>query len=411
METKIVDFDNFNFNTDGKKPADVPGVSKSTPSGQQQTPNFSRPKPSKPQAIQRPSQNMQPSPLQMEWQKPIQQQPPTPKPPVQNTVQDTQISPPKYTGNRVVLSVENLTKRYNERYAVNNISFTLYEGQIFGFLGATGAGKSTTIKMLTGLTSITSGNAYINGYSVKTNFEKAISNVGAIIEIPQFYPYLSGYNNLKFFARLSPHKVSDSRIMEVANLVGLGQRIKDRVSNYSLGMKQRLGVAQALLHNPKILILDEPTNGLDANGIREFRILLKTLALRENICILISSHILAEMENLCDMIAIIDKGQIIEFKTLDEIKRESMKGGSQYIKCNAPNLAGKLILQKYTNCQVKINGDKVMLGSSDKTLLSKIIITLTQNKILVYGAGDVDCSLEDVFLNIINKNNASTSIS
>ena len=135
------------------------------------------------------------------------------------------------TNKKVVLSVEGLTKIYGSRYAVDNISFAILEGQIFGFLGANGAGKSTTIKMLTGLTSISSGNAYIYGYSVKTDFESAIANVGAIIEIPQFYPYLSGYNNLKFFAKLSAHKVNDERIMEVANLVGLGQRIKDKVSN------------------------------------------------------------------------------------------------------------------------------------------------------------------------------------
>ncbi|MBQ3494405.1 MAG: ABC transporter ATP-binding protein [Clostridia bacterium] len=315
-----------------------------------------------------------------------------------------------YSNRRVVLSVENLTKTYGDRYAVDDISFSIYEGQIFGFLGANGAGKSTTIKMLTGLTNITSGNAYINGYSVKTNFEKAIKNVGAIIEIPQFYPYLSGYNNLKFFAKLSEIKVTDSRIQEVADLVGLGQRIKDRVSNYSLGMKQRLGVAQALLHHPKILILDEPTNGLDANGIREFRLLLKTLAVKENICILISSHILAEMENMCDIIAIIDKGKIIEFKTLEEIKQQCTSGASQYIKCNAPNYAGKLLIEKH-NLQVKIQGDKVFLASTNKTDLSKAIVTLTQNNILVFGAGDVDYSLEEVFLNIINRNNQTTSIS
>ena len=258
------------------------------------------------------------------------------------------------THQKVVLSVEGLTKIYGDRHAVDNISFAILEGQIFGFLGANGAGKSTTIKMLTGLTSISSGNAYIYGYSVKTDFERAISNVGAIIEIPQFYPYLSGYNNLKFFAKLSENKIEDERIMEVANLVGLGQRIKDKVSNYSLGMKQRLGVAQALLHRPKILILDEPTNGLDANGIREFRMLLKTLAFKENIGILISSHILGEMENLCDNIAIIDKGKIIAFKTLEQIKRETMVGGAQYIKCNAPNLAGKLIIESY-DCRLGDN--------------------------------------------------------
>lgn len=307
-----------------------------------------------------------------------------------------------------ILSIKNLTKKYGNRVAVNKISLNVLPGQIMGFLGANGAGKSTTIKMLTGLAEITSGNAYICGKSVKTNFESAIKNVGAMIETPIFYPYLSGYNNLKYYAKLSG-KVDTSRINYVASLVGLGNRIKDKVSKYSLGMKQRLGVAQALLNKPKLLILDEPTNGLDANGIREFRMMLKQLAYNEGISILISSHILGEMENLCDMIAIIDKGTIIEVKTLDEIKKSCMIAGSQYIKCNAPNLAGKLLMDKF-NCKVKLQENYVYIDSADNTLLSQMIVYLTQHKVLVYGAGDVDYSLEDVFLNIINRNNGTTSI-
>ena len=307
-----------------------------------------------------------------------------------------------------VLSIVNLTKKYGERLAVNNISLNLYPGQILGFLGPNGAGKSTTIKMLTGLAHITSGDVYICGHSIKSGFEQAIKNVGAMIEIPQFYPYLSGYNNLKFLGKLSGN-VSAERINYVASLVGLSNRIKDKVGNYSLGMKQRLGVAQALLNKPKILILDEPTNGLDANGIREFRLMLKTLAYKEKIAILISSHILGEMENLCDMVAIIDKGVIIEVQTLDEIKKKCMIAGSQYIKCNAPNLAGKILMQKF-KCTIKLQGNKLFIKSSDNTLLSQMIVTLTQHKILVFGAGEVDYSLEDVFLNIINKHNSTTSI-
>lgn len=397
-----MEFDDFNFNVnfDDDKAPKQPA---SRVFADQKQTATSGPQPFNPNQTQ---QQTQPAPQPKTHQQMPQFVPQSPQQAEQGQVQYRTNT---NTHKKVVLSVEGLTKIYGDRHAVDNISFAILEGQIFGFLGANGAGKSTTIKMLTGLTSISSGNAYIYGYSVKTDFERAISNVGAIIEIPQFYPYLSGYNNLKFFAKLSENKIEDERIMEVANLVGLGQRIKDKVSNYSLGMKQRLGVAQALLHRPKILILDEPTNGLDANGIREFRMLLKTLAFKENLCILISSHILGEMENLCDNIAIIDKGKIIAFKTLDQIKHETMAGGSQYIKCNAPNLAGKLIIENY-DCKVKINGDKVMLSTSSKTDLSKMIVTLTQNKILVYGAGDVDYSLEDVFLNIINKNNSSTSI-
>lgn len=324
--------------------------------------------------------------------------------PVQRQQQGPQISP--------ILSLKNLTKKYGTRYAVNNVSLDVFPGQIVGFLGANGAGKSTTIKMLTGLAHITNGNAYICGKSVITSFEQAIKNVGAMIEIPVFYPYLSGYNNLKYYASLSgiKGKAAQDRINYVASLVGLANRIKDKVGNYSLGMKQRLGVAQALLNNPKLLILDEPTNGLDANGIREFRMMLKTLAAKERISILISSHILGEMENLCDIVAIIDKGRIIEVKTLDEIKRSCMQAGSQFVKCNAPNLAGKIIMERF-NIKAVLQGNKVFFNAPDTSLLPQIIVNLTQNKILVYAAGDVDYSLEDVFLNIVNKNNNSTSIS
>ena len=311
-------------------------------------------------------------------------------------------------GPKPVLSINHLTKKYGDRIAVNNISLNLYAGQIIGFLGANGAGKSTTIKMLTGLARITSGDVYICGHSIKEGFENAIKNVGAMIEIPHFYNYLSGYNNLKYFAKLSGN-VNMSRINEVATLVGLSNRIKDKVGNYSLGMKQRLGVAQALLNKPKLLILDEPTNGLDANGIREFRMMLKTLAYKEGIAILISSHILGEMENLCDMVAIIDNGKIIQVQTMEQIKKNFSIVGSQYIKCNAPNLAGKILMQKF-NCKVKLQGNKVYIDSGDMTLLSRMIVELTKNKILVYAAGEVDYSLEDVFLNIINKNHATTSI-
>lgn len=314
----------------------------------------------------------------------------------------------KKTSVEPILNIVNLTKKYGDRIAVNNLSLSVFPGQIMGFLGANGAGKSTTIKMLTGLAHITSGNAFICGYSVKTSFEQAIKNVGAMIETPIFYPYLSGYNNLKFFARLSGN-VSNQRINEVATLVGLGNRIKDKVGKYSLGMKQRLGVAQALLAKPKLLILDEPTNGLDANGIREFRMMLKQLAYKEGISILISSHILAEMENLCDVVAIIDKGKLIQVKTMEEIKHSCLQAGSQYIKCNAPNYSGKLITQ-YFGAKVKIQGNNVYITANDKNSLPQMIVMLTQKKVLVYGAGDVDYSLEDVFLSIINQSH-NTSIS
>jgi ABC-2 type transport system ATP-binding protein len=310
--------------------------------------------------------------------------------------------------NDVVLQTINLNKLYGDRHVVKNVNLTIHKGEIFGFLGPNGAGKSTTIKMIAGLTSISSGDVVICGKNLRLSFEKAIRNIGGVIETPTLYDYMSGYNNLKFFASLYPN-ISHRRIMEVASFVGLESRIKDKVSQYSLGMKQRLGIAQALLHSPKLLILDEPTNGLDANGIKEIRMLLKQLAHEQGIAILISSHILSEMENLCDMIAIINKGEVIEQKTLEEIKHKVRAGGSMYIRSNAVNFAGKLI-QEYTKEKVAIANDKIMFNGSE-TALAEIIILLTKNKISVFAAGEVDFSLEDVFLNIIGQYNKSTSIS
>lgn len=308
--------------------------------------------------------------------------------------------------NNVVLDVKNLTKVYGKRTVVNNVSFQIFPGQIFGFLGANGAGKSTVIKMICGLTSITNGHVFINGKSIKNSFESAIKNIGGVIETPNMYNYMSGYNNLKFFAGLY-NGISKARIMEVAELVGLGGRIKDKVSTYSLGMKQRLGIAQALLHSPSLLILDEPTNGLDANGIKEMRTLLKRLS-KQGIAILISSHILSEMENLCDTITIINKGEIVETKSMEDIKKSIKNNGSNFIKVNAPNFAGQLI-QDHLKLKVAICNDKVLFSANDKQL-SQIIMLLTSNKVAIYAAGDVDYSLEDVFLNVINKVNSSTSI-
>ncbi|MCI7002940.1 MAG: ABC transporter ATP-binding protein [Clostridia bacterium] len=306
-----------------------------------------------------------------------------------------------------VLEIHNLTKKFGERIAVNNVSFAIQEGEIFGFLGANGAGKSTTIKMITGLTTITGGDVYIMNNSVKYKFEEAMEYVGTIVEIPEFYNYLTGYQNLKYFAKLS--NITDkSQIDKVVSIVGLSNRINEKVGKYSLGMKQRLGVAQALLNNPKLLILDEPTNGLDANGIREFRMLLKDLAHKQKIAILISSHILGEMQNLCDTIGIIDNGILLETNRMSAIKQEVTENGSQFIKCNAPNYAGKIIEQDY-KIKVKICNNKVLF-TTDENTIAKIIIDLTKRNIAVYGAGEVDASLEDIFLTVVNEGKSNTGI-
>jgi ABC-2 type transport system ATP-binding protein len=194
--------------------------------------------------------------------------------------------------------------------------------------------------MLTGLAAPTSGEIIIDGISLKKHFEKAIAKIGGIIENPDLYSYMSGMENLKFYASLYPD-ISQKKIDDVVKLVGMEKRIHDKVRTYSLGMKQRIGIAQALLHDPKLLILDEPTNGLDPNGIRDMRKFLIGLARKKRISILVSSHILSEMEQLCDTVAIIDNGKILQIKTLEQIKLGLQNEQKLCVTCDYPNYAGK----------------------------------------------------------------------
>jgi len=219
-----------------------------------------------------------------------------------------------------VLECKNLNKKIGKKDILKNVSLEVQEGDILGFIGPNGAGKTTTIKLILGLQKITLGEVKINGYDIKKDFEKAIERVGTIVENPDLYMYMSGLENLKIIARLYKN-VDQKRVEEVIKLVGLENRIKDKVSKYSLGMRQRLGIAQAILHKPNLLILDEPTNGLDPEGIKQLRDLLTKLAKEEKMAILISSHNLAELESFCNKVSIIQNGEIIETSTLEEAKR------------------------------------------------------------------------------------------
>ena len=204
----------------------------------------------------------------------------------------------------LILKCDKLNKSFGKKKILKDVSFELYEGDILGFIGPNGAGKTTTIKMILGLQSIDSGSVLINGYDIKKDFEKAILSVGTIVENPDLYMYLTGYENLKLVANMYKN-IDKNRIDEVIKIVKLEQRINDKVSKYSLGMRQRLGIAQAILHRPNLLILDEPTNGLDPEGIKELREIIKNLALKENVGVLISSHNLSELESFCNKVVII----------------------------------------------------------------------------------------------------------
>ena len=215
-----------------------------------------------------------------------------------------------------ILRCENLTKKIKNKVIVENVSFSINKGDIVGFLGPNGAGKTTIIKLILGLIKITEGKVFINGFDIEKDFVKAIEKVGAIVENPDLYMYLSGYDNLKITAN-NYKNISKERINEVIKIVGLEKRIKDKVSTYSLGMRQRLGIAEAIINSPELLILDEPTNGLDVEGIIEIRNLIKDLS-NHGIAILISSHNLSEIDNLCNRIIAIKNGKIVEDSTIEK---------------------------------------------------------------------------------------------
>ncbi len=306
-----------------------------------------------------------------------------------------------------VLNVQNLSKTYGKKTVVNNISFSVYAGQIFGFVGPNGAGKSTTIRMITGLTPITSGSVQIDGYSVNRNFKTAISRVGAVVEMPQLYSYLSGMKNLKLYAGFYG-ETAEKRINDIVKLVGMENRINDKVGTYSLGMKQRLGIAQALLNKPKLLILDEPTNGLDPNGIVEIRNILKALAEKENMAIIISSHNLAELEHICDVIGMINNGKMIELKTMKDIVATIESKQRVQFLCNYPNYAA-LLLQKKYKLQSKVIGNSLILPLKEAHMAT-VISYLTNNRIKIYGIKKIHKTLEELYFELLNNDRPSSSV-
>lgn len=250
-------------------------------------------------------------------------------------------------------------------------------------------GKTTTIKLILGLQSITSGKVRINGYDIEKEFTHAIKKVGAIVENPDMYMYLSGYQNLKLVANLYKG-ITKERIDEVVKLVKLENRIHDKVSKYSLGMRQRLGIAQAILHEPNLLILDEPTNGLDPEGIKEMRELLVDLATKEKMAILISSHNLAELDNFCTKVCIIKNGKVIETSEISEIKKETNQDLQLFEVDNvnhAKNIIKDIIL--IDNHRFKMN---VL-----KEEVPEIIEKLVENKIKIYEVKQEEKTLEDAF--------------
>ncbi len=220
---------------------------------------------------------------------------------------------------QTIIKVRNLSKKFGTFEAVKNVSFTVHKGDVFGFLGPNGAGKSTTIRCLLSLISPDNGSIELFDKSLQRNRSEILANIGSIIEKPDFYKYLSAQKNLEIFARISGADVSKKEIHEMLDFVGLGDRAKHKVKGFSHGMKQRLGIAQTLLHKPELIILDEPTTGLDPQGIIEIRNLILRLKNEQNKTILLSSHQLSEIELIANRMVIINQGRSIVEGSVDEL--------------------------------------------------------------------------------------------
>lgn len=288
-----------------------------------------------------------------------------------------------------IVQLQNLSKIIRGKQLISQLNIDLYPGQITGFLGPNGAGKTTTIRMMTGLMHPSEGKVIIDGLSLQENYEEAISKVGVIVENPEMYKFMTGYKNLLHFARM--HKnVTKERIQEVVNQVGLEKRIHEKVSTYSLGMRQRLGLAQALLHRPKFLILDEPTNGLDPAGIREFRMYLRKIATEDGVSVFVSSHLLSEIELMCDRVAVIQNGKLIDIRDI-----HSNNSSFYYIEATPNDQAVSLLQKLEINFVTENSGYVVEIKKED---IPSLITQFVNEGMQLFAVQPHQKTLEDQFL-------------
>ena len=284
-----------------------------------------------------------------------------------------------------ILECKNLCKSFGKKQILRDVSFSIAEGDILAFIGPNGSGKTTTIKLILGLQRIDSGSVLINGHDITMEYVKAIEKVGSIVENPDSYMYLTGWQNLRMVANCYKH-ITDEQIREIVKYVGLENRINDKVSKYSLGMRQRLGIARALINKPNILILDEPTNGLDPEGIRDLRGLLKKLA-SDGMGILISSHNLAELDSFCNKVCIINSGVIVEASEVKEFKKNENR--VIFVVSDTSNLEIKEAKE------IKKNSFVV---NATPDAVAKIIKKLDKNKIDIYEVRKDELTLQEAFL-------------
>jgi len=294
----------------------------------------------------------------------------------------------------VVVRTEHLTKHYGKLVAVDDLNLEVHRGQVFGFLGPNGSGKSTTMCMMLGLIAPTSGNIEIFGLSVKNNLADILGKTGAVMESPGFYPYLSGWDNLKVFARIS-RQSTDDRIKEVLTLVDLADRAQDKFSGYSQGMKQRLAIACALLHDPEFIVFDEPTSGLDPAGMKEIRELIIKLG-QEGKTVFLNSHLLHEVEQVCDHVAIIKKGKVVALGAPNDLIKH---GDSVQIRVTDIDKAVALLNEEDWVSSVTREGDLLILKAPTERT-ADISALLAKNGVFVSEMKAGDESLESIFLEL-----------
>ncbi|MDH3267664.1 MAG: ABC transporter ATP-binding protein [Ignavibacteria bacterium] len=296
-----------------------------------------------------------------------------------------------------VIEISGLSKRFKEVLAVNEVEFKVHKGDVFGFLGPNGAGKSTTIRMILSLISPTAGSIKIFGKSLNENRKEILTNIGAIVEKPDFYLYLPAIKNLEILAKISGKEISKKRILELLELVGLKDRAKSKVKTFSHGMKQRLGIAQALLHNPELIVLDEPTTGLDPQGVKEIRDLIIHLSKEENKTIFLSSHVLSEIELVANRMLIINKGsKVVEGEVNQLLSSKTLK---VTIEVENVETAKKVLESTRWNNQIEsITGKKFSINMENKDI-PEVNKYLVENGVMVNALVPVR-SLEDYFLTI-----------
>lgn len=308
-----------------------------------------------------------------------------------------------------ILELKGVTKSFGSKTVVNNLSFDILPGEICGFLGPNGSGKTTTIKMISGLLFADIGEINICGYSVRYDFEKALANVGAIVENPDSYLEFTGRMNIALAARIN--NVPVSRQNEVIEQVALTKRIDEKVKKYSLGMKQRLGIAIALLNAPKLLIFDEPTNGLDPNGIKDFRETVKKLVHENGAGVLVSSHMMSEMEILCDKVVMIEKGKLIDIKKINEIKNTAEKGKkSTYFMVVSNGIKAQSVISEQFSVKSVVNELKesglfeIFVDVKAETV-PQIVKTLVLNGIEIWSVHTKEQTLEDAYMSAMEGGN------